>query len=253
MGLHNLSLNELVELEILDDSLLLLHVDGDVLESLGVLLDLALQRGLLSDGHTKLGELEKNLEVGEEGDHLGGGGWVAHRVQQGALLAVSVLIDAGGESLQPVAVHVGGHAVLDSLGEGLRGSEDGFSGCLVIGIGVLLDKLADSVGDLATSLDSGALAGAEDGADLLERFLVAALEELGLGLGHALDQLLDIAELLRGGLLELLLGLILGLERRELSIRVIVLLLDLFGEKQTAINTSAFHFRWGGSRSQDES
>ena len=74
MGLNNLSLDELVELEILDDSLLLLHVDGDVLEGLGVLLDLALQRGLLSDGHAKLGELEKNLEVGEEGDHLGGGG-----------------------------------------------------------------------------------------------------------------------------------------------------------------------------------
>ena len=81
MGLHNLSLNELVELEILDDSLLLLHVDGDVLESLGVLLDLALKRGLLRDGHAELGELEKDLEVGEEGNHLGCGAWLAHSVQ----------------------------------------------------------------------------------------------------------------------------------------------------------------------------
>ena len=81
VGLHHLRLDDTVELEILDDSLLLLHVDGGVLESLGVLLDLALKRGLLSDGHAKLGELEKDLEVGEEGNHLGGGSWVAHSVQ----------------------------------------------------------------------------------------------------------------------------------------------------------------------------
>lgn len=81
VGLHHLRLDDTVELEILDDSLLLLHVDGGVLESLGVLLDLALKRGLLSDGHAKLGELEKDLEVGEEGNHLGGGAWVAHSVQ----------------------------------------------------------------------------------------------------------------------------------------------------------------------------
>lgn len=80
-GLLHLSLDDSVELKILDDSLLLLHVDGGVLESLGVLLDLALKRGLLSDGHAELGELEKDLEVGEEGNHLACGAWLAHSVQ----------------------------------------------------------------------------------------------------------------------------------------------------------------------------
>ena len=239
VGLHNLSLDDPVELKILDDSLLLLHVDGGILKSLGVLFDLALKRGLLRDGHAELGELEKDLEVGEEGNHLGGGAWVAHRVQQRALLAISVLIDAGSDILQPVAVHIGGHAVLDGLGERLGGCEDGIADSCVRSIGVLLDEPADSVDNIATGADSGALAAAENGADFLETVLVAALEELGLGLGHALDQLLDITELLRGSLLELLLLLILGLEHLKLSVRVIVLLLDLFGEKQTAINTSA--------------
>lgn len=229
VGTGHLSLDLLVEFEVVDNGLLLLHVDGGVLERLGVLLDLALERSSLGDGHTKLGKLEKDLEVGEEVDHVGSGGWVADRVQERALLAVRILIDAAGESLEPVAIHVGRHAVLDALGEGLRSCED----CLAIGgvraRCVLLNEPADVVEDLATGADGAAGAGGEDALDPLETVLVAALEELGLGLGHALDQLLDVAELLRGGSLELLLIFVAILESLELCVRLIVLSLDLLG------------------------
>ena len=229
VGTVDLSLDLFVEFEVGNDGLLLLHIDGGVLESLGVLVDLTLERGPLGDGHTELGQLEKDLEVGEEVDHVDSGRWVADSVQERALLAIGILIDAASESLEPVAIHVGRHAVLDCFGEGLRSCED----CLTIGSVrarcVLLNEPADVVEDLATSANGAAGTGREDALDLLETVLVAALEELGLGLGHALDQLLDVAELLRGGSLELLLIFVALLESLELCVRLIVLSLDLFG------------------------
>ena len=232
VGTVHLSLNGCVEFKVSNDGLLLLHVDLSVIHGLLSLVGLALQRLSLRDGHTELGKLEVDLEVREEVNHVLGGAWVAHLLQKGTLLVLGVLVDAASDTLKPGAIHIGGHALLDSLGETLRSGEDQPSSGSVSSVSVLLDELADAVEDLATSSASLAGASGEDLLDLPEGVLVATLEVLGLGLGHALDELLDIAELLASSPVGFLLGLVSGIQGLERSVRLIELSLDLLKEQQ---------------------
>ena len=231
IGTVHFGLNGCVEFKVSNDSLLLLHVDLSVLHGLLGLVSLALQRLSLGDGHTELGKLEVDLEVREEVYHVDGSAWVAHLLEESALLVLRVLVDAASDTLKPGAIHIGGEALLDGLGKVLRSGEDCLTSGSISSVSVLLDELADAVEDLTTS--SAGLAGAsgEDSLDFLKGLLVATLEVLGLGLVHALDELLDVAELLASSPVGILLGLVSSIEGLERRVRLIELSLDLLKEQ----------------------
>ena len=222
-----LALDAFVEGEVFDDGGLLVDLDLGVVHELGARLDLALQRGSLRDRHAELSQLVKDLEVRHEGHVVGSGGFVADLGEDVTLDAVDALVDARGDALEPRAVHIDRIAILDGLGEVLRGAEESTVRGEA-GVGVLGDEFADAVEDLAASAHSSALALLDDLPDPVQALLVARLQELGLGLEHALDELLDVAKLLRGFGLLLLRRRELLLDGLQLPVRIIELGLDLF-------------------------
>ena len=195
----DLTLDTLVEGKMSRNSLLSLKLDECLLHSLLGVGNLVLQARLLGKGHAELGELEEDLEVREEKDHVGSVNWVADGFEQVALVAIAVHVHALGDTLKPGTLTINGVALLNFLGIGNIVSEDFVTIPLEAGLLVVEDHHADGIEDPAGGGANRALVIGEDLLDLLDVRGVNNLDELGLGLTHALNELLKVTELLRVG------------------------------------------------------
>ena len=218
------------------NSLLSLKLDECLLHSLLGVGNLVLQARLLGKGHTELGELEEDLEVREEVDHIGSVNWVADGLEQFALLALGVHVHALSDTLKPGTLTILGVALLNFLGIDNIVSEDFSTIPVEVGLLIVEDHLADGIEDLAAGGSSRALASREDLLDLLDVRGIHNLDELGLGLTHTLNELLEVTELLRvGGRLGL--GRLVSLlEALLLSVGSIPPVSDLFSYRRVSLN-----------------
>ena len=158
----------------------------------------ALKVLLRLQGHANLGELENNLEVGEEVEESAGVCWVRDVSEELALLLLHVHVDLLCNLVDPLLLVVGGVAVLHLVGQSFSVGEDVGAFILIGGILIFGDELADRVEDVARSLPSWSLAVKHDLFDLLERVGVAALNKARPSFVHGSQDLVDAIKLLVG-------------------------------------------------------
>ena len=219
-----------MELEVLDETTVGDDFDLLVLDDLVGVDLLHLEGLLLLHGHADLAHLEDDLEVGEEGEVVGGVGGVREPLEDITLLGLVVfglLVDLVGNLLDEVSGHVGGVALLNGGGESFLGGEPGVVNGELSSV-VASDELGNAVHDVEAKSVSGAGAGADDFLDGGDGFLVAVLGLLGLGLVLGGQHDLEIADLTFVGLGLVLLGLNGSLAAGELLLVLSLLVSDLF-------------------------
>ena len=188
----------LVEGKVLDEGILGVDLHLGIIHlSLEAFL-LALKVLLSFQGHANLGELENDLEVGEEVEESAGICWVGDVSEEPALLLLHVHVDFLCNLVDPLLLMVGGVAVLDLVGQGFSVGEDVGAFILIGGILVFGDKLADQVKDFARGLPSWALAVKHDLFDLFERVSVAGLNKTRPSFVHGSKDLVDAIKLFVG-------------------------------------------------------
>jgi len=222
-----------VEVEVVNVGLLGEKLDGLLIHLLLASILLALKDSLSLLGHLDLGELEENLEVGDEG--RGVDRRVSDSFEDFTLLSLGVHVDILSDLLDISLLEGGSIGVFDVRGEDVGGLHNSVT--LRHEGGVLLggNESADKVEDL--SVDGGGdLLFLHDLLDFGERVLVASLDELGLVLLHAGDELVDIGELLVGGLEFTLLGQDSRLGLLEGILGLSLLVSDLNDEKERLVN-----------------
>ena len=192
---------------------------------------------LLLQGHADLAKLEEELEVGEEGNHMGSVLGVGDSHKDFTLLprvltvnGDGALVDLLGHALDEVSLHLGWVALLDSRREGLLGGEEVVAVVLVSSVLVASDELSQTIEDGDASATGRVVGGSTLDNDLLdggEGSLVAVLSLLGLHLVHAGKENLEIADLVLVGKGLVLLGLNLSLDGSELGAELFLLGPDL--------------------------
>ena len=193
-----LSADPLVEGKVLNEGILGVDLDLSIVHlSLEAFL-FALKVLLRLQGHADLGELENNLEVGEEVEESAGVCWVGDVSEELALLLLHVHVDHLCNLVDPLLLVVGGVAVLHLVGQSFSVGEDVGAFILIGGILIFSDELADQVEDFARSLPSWGLAVKHDLFDLLERVGVAGLNKARPSFVHGSQDLVDAIKLLVG-------------------------------------------------------
>jgi hypothetical protein len=184
-----------VEIKVLDERLLGFDPHFEVGHGLVSLDLLSLQVLPVLHGDTNLAKLEQNFEVGEEFDHLGSSAVLHDGLKEFALYLFDVLVDLISNFLDEFLLKGGGVALLNGGGENKLAFEQ--VGSLILEGGGFLssDELANLVQDLSGSAASGAGANSHHFLDLLEGFLVAVLELLGLRLVHGNQHSIHVADL----------------------------------------------------------
>ena len=222
-----LGLDALVELEVSSNSLLSFKLHQVLLHDLLGILDLILQACLLGESHTELGELEEDLEVREEVNHISSIGRVTDSLEEVTLITFGIHVNALGHILEPLAITIHRRALLNLLAVDDITREDIFTILSKACTSVVEDHHADCVEDSASRVAYAALVSCEDLLDLLDVVSVDNLDELGLRLAHTLDELLEVTKLLRvGGRISLGI-LVRSLEALFLSVGTLELLSDL--------------------------
>lgn len=186
-GTIDLTLDTLEELEVGNDMLLSLKLNAVLRHELFGRGDLVLKAGLLGQSHAELSKLEKHFEVREEVDHVCKVLGSTHCREKFSLHAFDIHVDTLSDALEPDAITVGRGAILDCLTVGVCILEDVFAMHSIRCFNVIRDELADGVKDLAAGSNSGGLTGLHNSFDVLEVFIVANLDKLGLGLTHLLN------------------------------------------------------------------
>ena len=159
---------------------------------------LALKVLLSLQGHANLGELEDELEVGEEVEESACLGWVRDCSEELALLLLRVHVDFRCNLVDPLLFVVGGVAVLHLVGKGFSVGKDVGAFILIGGILIFGDELANQVKDFARSSPAWALAVIHNLFDLFERVGVAALNKTCPSFVHGCQDLVDAFKLLIG-------------------------------------------------------
>lgn len=223
-----------VEVEVVNVGLLGEKLDGLLIHLLLASILLALKDSLSLLGHLDLGELEENLEVGDEG--RGVVRRVSDSFEDFTLLSLGVHVDILSDLLDISLLEGRGIGVLDVRGEDVGGLHNRFSLNHVGGVLLSSNESGDKVEDL--SVDAGAWVPHffHDLLDICEGVLVASLDELGLVLLHAGDELVDIGELLVAGLEFTLLGQDSRLGLLEGILGLSLLVSDLNDEKERLVN-----------------
>ena len=152
-----LSLDALVELEVSRDSFLSLKLYQVLLHNFLGIHDLILQARLLGDGHTELGELEEDLEVREEVNHISSVGGVTDSLKDVTLVTISIHVNALRDTLEPLAIAINGTALLNLLAIDDIARKDFFTILSEACASVVEDHHADGVKDSAGSAANGAL------------------------------------------------------------------------------------------------
>ena len=159
---------------------------------------LALKVLLRLQSHADLGELEDDLEVGEEVEESAGVCCVGDFSEERAFLLLHVHVDFLCNLVDPLLLVEGGIAVLHlsgqcfSVGEDI-GAFDSIGGSLIFG-----DELADEVEDVAGGLPARALTIKHNLFDLFERVGVAGLNEARPSFVHRGQDFVDTIKLLVG-------------------------------------------------------
>ena len=196
LGAHNLILDHLSEVKVLNQSLLGLAGDLEVSHGLGGLFFASLLALFALQGHTDLAELEEDLEVGEEGDSVPGLTGVRDFVEECSLFTLRIHVHLVSLLADPLLLVLSGVALLDGHLEGDLVLEVLLAVMLPGGLDVAGQELGDNVED---GLAVGASALVNGQLDFFQAVVVAGLGELGLVLLHAGDKLVHVAELLDGG------------------------------------------------------
>ena len=193
-----LGLNPLVEGKVLNEGILGVDLHLGIIHlSLEAFL-LALKVLLSLQGHADLGELEDDLEVGEEVEESASIAWIRDCSEELALLLLHVHVDFRCNLVDPLLLVVGGVAVLHLVGKGINVGKDVGAFILIGGILIFGNELADQVEDFARGCPSWALAVHHDLFDLFERVSVAALNKTCPSFVHGCQDLVDTIKLLVG-------------------------------------------------------
>ena len=115
---------------------------------------LALKVLLGFQGHTNLGELENDLEVGEEVEESARVCCGRDFPEELALLLLHIHVDFLCNPVDPLLIVVGGGTVLDFVSEGFSVFKDVCAFILIRGILILGNKFADQVEDFERGLIS---------------------------------------------------------------------------------------------------
>ena len=152
-----LSLDALVEHEVIGDGFLSLKLYQVLLHNLLSIRDLILQARLLGKSHTELGELEEDLEVREEVNHIGSVGRVTDSRKDVTLITITIHVNALCDTLEPLAIAINGIAFLNLLAIDDIALKDFITILSEACASVVEDHHADCVKDSAGSAANGAL------------------------------------------------------------------------------------------------
>ena len=196
---HDLRTDPLMEGKVFDEGVLGVDLHLGVVHLPLEALLLALKVLLRLQGHADLGELEDNLEVGEEVEESGGVLSVGDFFEELAFVLLHVHVDLLGNLVDPLLLVVGGVAVLHLVGQDIGVDED-ILAFLRVGSGHIAgDELAHEVEDVTSGCPARYIGFMHhDPLDLLERVSVAGLNEAGPGFVHRRQDLVDAVELLVG-------------------------------------------------------